>query len=71
MIVTDPHWLACFGTTDSSIEPVPKTTKIKPTRAQLAARMILDAARLRDAAHRERTLFDLIDEPQLPRTQQR
>ena len=70
MRVDDPAWLKAFGHDSSQIEPVPKTTKPKLNRAQLAAQMILDGARLRDAAHRERTLFDSIDESSQPRTQQ-
>jgi len=70
MQVADEDWLKAFGHDSSQIEPVPKTTKPKLNRAQLASKMIMDTARLRDAAPSERTLFDSIDESSQPRTQQ-
>lgn len=66
MRVDDEDWQRCFGHNDSQIEPIPKMGKTKLTRAQLAAQMIMDAARLRDAASSERTLFDLMDESSQP-----
>lgn len=70
MEVTDSDWVAAFGTSDSQLEPIPKLGKVKLNRAQLAAKMILDTARLRDAASSERTLFDLVDGSQSPSTRQ-
>lgn len=70
MEVTDHDWIAAFGTTSSQLEPVPTVTKPKLNRAQLASKMIMDSAKLRDAASSERTLFDSIDESQSPRTRQ-
>lgn len=64
MEVTDEAWQRCFGTADSQIEPIPKLGKTKLNRPQLAAKMILDTARLRDAVPaptkpaRAKTLFD-------------
>ncbi len=70
MQVTDPDWLKAFGHDSSQIEPVPTVTKPKLNRAQMASKMIMDTARLRDAAPRERTLFDSMDESQSPSTRQ-
>ena len=58
MHVDDAVWLKVFGHSDSQVEPVPKLGKQKLNRAQMAAGMILDAKRLREAPRRAKTLFD-------------
>lgn len=62
MQVEDPDWQRIFGHNDSQIEPIPKLGKIRPTRAQLESRMVVETAALfRDKAvkpTRRATLFD-------------
>ena len=69
MRVMDEDWIRCFGHDSSEIEPAPKATKQKLKRHQLAAKMINDAARMRDAPH-ERTLFDTADRASAASVQQ-
>lgn len=46
MIVTDPDWLAAFGTTSSQLEKPPKAKKQKQATHQIEAGLIIDKPHL-------------------------
>lgn len=58
--VTDPDWLAAFGTTDSQIEKPPKGKTQKLARHQQQAKLISERPELFDPNKRRprTTLFD-------------